>query len=228
VSRPRLLDLFCGAGGCSVGYARAGFDVVGVDIEPMVRYPFEFWQADALEVLREVATGGLVMGHRVDAIHASPPCPAYANISKQQGTADRHPRLIEPVRALLQEIGVPYVIENVPGAPLDNPIQLCGSSFGLRVRRHRLFECSFPVMAPPCAHGWQRSNTNRIRSGYVAPEDSVVPVYGGGQAGFDIATCRAAMGIDWMMTDELNNAIPPVYCEHIGSYLLASLQAVAA
>lgn len=224
-ARPRLLDLFCGAGGCSKGFDTAGFECVGVDVEPMARYPYEFWQADALEVLCDLAETGEIMGHTFHAVHASPPCPAYANISKQQGTAHRHPRLIEPVRELLKEIGLPYVIENVPGAPLENPIQLCGSSFGLRVRRHRLFECSFPVMAPPCAHGWQRSNNNRIRSGYVPPVDSVVPVYGGGQAGFDVATCREAMGIDWMMTDELNNAIPPAYTEHVGRYLLGEVQA---
>ena len=80
-------------------------------------------------------------------------------------------------------------------------------------------------MAPPCVHGWQRSNTNRLRSGYVAPEDSVVPVYGGGQAGFDVATCREAMGIPWMSTNELNNAIPPAYTEHIGGYLMAAVRA---
>lgn len=231
---PRLLDLFCGAGGCSAGYERAGFEVVGVDIEPQPRYPFEFIQMDALDALgcllerglnAPVGLGGCrhyLLGD-FDAAHASPPCPAYANISKQQGTADRHPRLIEPVRDLLERSGLPYVIENVPGAPLKNSIRLCGSSFGLRVRRHRLFECSFPIMAPPCVHGWQRSNTNRLRSGYELPVDSVVPVYGGGQAGFDIATCREAMGIDWMTTDELNNAIPPPYTEHIGGYLMAAL-----
>jgi DNA (cytosine-5)-methyltransferase 1 len=225
--------VFSGAGGCSKGFDAAGFECVGVDSEPMVRYPYEFHQENAMDILESMAAGfrqwtppgGPTL--RLDnfaAIHASPPCPAYANISKQQGTAHRHPRLIEPVRELLKKIGLPYVIENVPGAPLENPIQLCGSSFGLRVRRHRLFECSFPVMAPPCAHGWQRSNNNRIRSGYVAPEDSVVPVYGGGQAGFDIATCREAMGIDWMMTDELNNAIPPAYTEHLGHYLMAHIE----
>ncbi len=221
--RPRLLDLFCGAGGCSVGYARAGFEVVGVDIEPQPNYPFDFRQADALEVLESMHNWPIYLGKTFDAIHASPPCQAYANISKQQGTAERHPRLIEPVRELLEVTGLPYVVENVPGAPLVNAVQLCGSSFGLRVRRHRLFETNFPIMAPPCVHGWQRSNTNRLRSGYVAPENSVVPVYGGGQAGFDVATCREAMGIDWMSTDELNDAIPPAYTEHIGFYLLAHL-----
>jgi DNA (cytosine-5)-methyltransferase 1 len=240
--KPRLLDLFCGAGGAAMGYHRAGFEVVGLDIKPQPNYPFEFAHADALAMCQDCLRGcwhehgkksqldGMLarcLGH-FDAIHASPPCQAYANISKQQGTADRHPRLIEPTRELLIASGLPYVIENVPGAPLRNPIQLCGSSFRLRVRRHRLFECSFPVMAPPCAHGWQRSNTNRLRSGYVAPEDSVVPVYGGGQAGFTVATCREAMGIDWMTTDELNDAIPPAYTEHIGGYLLAAIRSRAA
>jgi DNA (cytosine-5)-methyltransferase 1 len=228
--KPRLLDLFSGAGGCTKGYQDAGFYVVGVDKEPQPNYVGDqFIQADALDVLRWFTEGdqsGRTVAGGFDAIHASPPCPRYSAGSKNwNGRPEDHPDLIEPVRKLLEATGLPYVIENVPGSPLKNPIQICGSGLRLRVRRHRLFEVNFPLMGIPCSHGWQRSNTNRIRSGYQVPEDSVVPVYGGGQAGFDVATCREAMGISWMTTDELNNAIPPAYCRHVGEALLAHLQA---
>ena len=142
-SKPRLLDLFCGAGGCSVGYYRAGFEVVGVDIVPQPNYPFEFYQADAL-------------GFDFDpgwfhAVHASPPCQAYSSL--RGFTTTEYPQLIEYVRELLIQTGLPYVIENVVGAPLINPIRLCGSSFGLKVWRHRLFETSFQIpLLPPCSH----------------------------------------------------------------------------
>jgi DNA (cytosine-5)-methyltransferase 1 len=219
--KPRLLDLFCGAGGCTKGYQRAGFEVMGIDIEPQPNYCGEgFMQRDALHML-EMQLPELGF----DAIHASPPCQAYSYATRRNGTQDRHPDLVGPTRELLKATGLPYVIENVPGAPLIDPTQICGSGLGLRVRRHRLFETNFPLMGVPCSHGWQRSNNNRIRSGYKPPENSVVPVYGGGQAGFDVATCREAMGIPWMTTDELNNAIPPAYTEHIGQYLLTHLQA---
>jgi DNA (cytosine-5)-methyltransferase 1 len=143
-TRPVLIDLFCKAGGCTKGYQRAGFYVVGVDIEPQPNYcGDEFHQADALAFPLDEA----------DAIHASPPCQAHSSIAKQQrarrpGAYD-HPDLVDATRDRLVAAGVPYVIENVVGAPLLNHVQLCGSSFGLDVRRHRLFECSFPVLAPP-------------------------------------------------------------------------------
>jgi len=122
-----------------MGYARAGFEVVGVDINPQPRYPFEFHQADALDYLRE-------HGHRFDAVHASPPCQAYSETRKIQ--SNEHPELIPPTRAALQRVGLPWVIENVPGSPLIDPVELCGAMFGLRVYRHRLFEASFPVTVP--------------------------------------------------------------------------------
>lgn len=204
-----------------MGYHRAGFEVVGVDIVPQPSYPFEFVQADALAVLN--VPERLAVEWEIDAIHASPPCQRWSESNGADST--RHPDLITPLRPLLIASGLPYVIENVRRAPLVEPAVLCGSGFGLRVRRHRSFETNFPLMVPPCAHGQQRSNPHRLRSGYQPPDDAIVPVYGGGQAGFSIERCRAAMGIDWMTTDELNEAIPPAYTELIGTQLLAHLDA---
>jgi DNA (cytosine-5)-methyltransferase 1 len=214
--RPRLLDLFCGAGGAAVGYHRAGFDVVGVDIAPQPRYPFEFVQDDALLVLSGEGGRGWVE-ERFEAIHASPPCQAYTQLSNGD-----HPRLIEPVRELLQATGLPYVIENVVGAPLLEPTLLCGSMFGLNVRRHRLFETSFDVMAPKCQHGW----TDEIRayygkSGWLAWKGHKSILRG------SVEQAPVDMGIDWMTWDELREAIPPVYTELIGHQLMSHLKAAA-
>ncbi|GIW60772.1 MAG: hypothetical protein KatS3mg087_1838 [Patescibacteria group bacterium] len=143
--RPKLLDLFCGAGGAGMGYHLAGFDVTGVDIKPQPSYPFRFVQADAFEFLEE-------FGHEYDVIHASPPCQAHTpvrNINKNLYNRDRYPDLIEQTRSALRETGKIYVIENVVGAPLVNPILLCGEMFGLRVFRHRLFEVNRFILAPP-------------------------------------------------------------------------------
>jgi DNA (cytosine-5)-methyltransferase 1 len=211
-----------------MGYRRAGFDeIVGVDAAPQPNYPFEFHQADALWF----PLAGF------DAIHASPPCQAHSSIAKQQRVlrpgAYEHPDLVPQTRVRLIDSGLPYVIENVVGAELVNPIQLCGSSFGLDVRRHRLFECSFPVLAPPCAHYWQTPrfiSLDRRRG-----PKSVVPVHGGGQLASVVGVHghinyrgeqqlrRRAMDIDWMSDYELTQAIPPAYTEHIGHYLMAEL-----
>ena len=145
MSKPRLLDLFCGAGGAAMGYARAGFEVIGVDIKPQPHYPFEFILTDVLGIALAYFGG-------FDAIHASPPCQAYSAL-RRLGKQGARPELIEKVRYRLAYSKVPYVIENVVGAPLIAPIRLCGSSFGLKVQRHRLFECSFAMLAPPCQHG---------------------------------------------------------------------------
>ena len=152
--RPRLLDLFCGAGGCSVGYNRAGFDVVGVDAAPMPRYPFEFHQGDALEYLT-------AHGHEFEAIHASPPCQFYSNLRHMPNAKKTHLDLVAPTRAALVTTDKPDVIENVPGAPLLNPTMLCGTMFGLGtgeadLRRHRLFETNWPLVlyfGMFCKHG---------------------------------------------------------------------------
>ena len=142
MSRPKLLDLFCGAGGCSVGYHRAGFDVTGVDARPQPSYPFAFVQADALAYLGE-------HGREYDAVHASPPCQRYSIARRIHGNGETHPDLLEPTRAALVSNGRPWIIENVPGAPVRFPVLLCGLMFGLRVFRHRLFESSVLLFCPP-------------------------------------------------------------------------------
>ncbi len=144
--RPRLLDACCCQGGASKGYHDAGFDVVGVDIDPQPRYPFEFHRADVLEVLRACDPYPEVLGWRFDAIHASPPCQAHSGTQRIQ--QNDHPDLIGEMRELLERTGLPYVIENVPGAPLRDPVELCGEMFGLRTYRHRLFETNWPLTVP--------------------------------------------------------------------------------
>lgn len=220
MTRPRLLDLFSGAGGSAVGYHRAGFDVTGVDIAPMPNYPYTFHQGDALEYLAE-------HGHEYDAIHASPPCQAYSVI-----TADRskHPRLIAPVRIMLRYFAKPYVIENVEGAQreLIHPVRLCGSSFGLAVRRHRYFETSTPMMSVPCDHVRQGTPVG-VYGDHAEAIQHIRPTTGTSRAvkARDLAHARESMGIDWMTWDELTQAIPPQFTAYIGEYLLEALEVAA-
>ena len=212
MTRPRLLDLFCGAGGAAMGYHRAGFDVVGVDIEEQPRYPFPFVQDDALECLAEYS-------QEFDAIHASPPCQAYSTSTPDK---TRHPDLVATVRGLLVASGRPWVIENVPGAPLHAPIVLCGHAFGLPVRRHRLFETTIAVLSPGCAcdsgepigvYGDHPQEAN-----YRRPDGTRR-----GAKARTLAEARAAMGIDWMSWRELTQAIPPAYTQFVGEQLLEHL-----
>jgi len=209
----KLLDLFCGAGGCSMGYSRAGFDVVGVDIDPQPQYPFEFHQADALEYLA-------AHGHEFDIIHASPPCQQYTKAAQQwRKEGKEYADLIEPVRELLMKIGKPYIIENVPGSPLVNPIFLNGSMFGLLVHRPRYFECSFPAEQPEIIKTKRPAKMGRP----VQEGDIIQPV--GHFSGADYA--RKQMQIDWMSKKGLAQAIPPAYCEYIGGKARAHLTLLA-
>jgi hypothetical protein len=203
----RLLDLFCGAGGAAMGYSRAGFEVVGVDIKPQPRYPFEFIQADAMTFPLQ----------GFDVIHASPPCQRWSIASRNGGTAHLFPDLLTPSRERLQAADVRWVIENVSGAPLRGDYVLCGCRFDLPLRRKRLFETSWEgfSLQRPCLH-----------------EGPVVSVVGHGtpswvheQLGYNptIHQYREAMGIDWMNRNELSQAIPPAYTEYIGREVLRCL-----
>lgn len=219
----RLLDLFCCAGGASTGYYRAGFDVVGVDISPQPHYPFEFHQADALVVLRGETDIDL---DEFDAIHASPPCQGYSTITGD--ARGRWPRLIPKVRSLLKRTGKPWVIENVAGARsvMPDAIALTGGSFGLQVRRLRLFESNIPMLAVPPVHQEQVIGVyGQHPDGreYLRPDGT-----GRGVKAHSLGEARYAMGIDWMDWDELTEAIPPAYTEFIGRQLVDQLQGVAA
>lgn len=215
MNRPLLLDLFCCAGGAAMGYHRAGFDVVGVDIRPQPRYPFRFIQGDAVEA----DLSGF------DTVHASPPCQKHSVLAKRNGNAHEWPCFIEPIRRKLRASGLPFVIENVEGAPLINPVMLCGTMFpGTRVIRHRLFETNFPLTAP--AHGKHplvyTMDKRKAHYGKLNEWTSPVQVTGGGNC--SKAAAADAMGMDWASKNELNEAIPPAYSEWIGRQLLSHIQ----
>jgi hypothetical protein len=194
----RLLDLFCGAGGSAMGYSRAGFDVVGVDIRLQPHYPFEFHLADAMTYPLE----------GFDAIHASPPCQHYAPVTRWRGSAADHPDLVPETRNRLVASDIPWVIENVPGAPIRPDFLLCGSAFGLRVKRHRWFETSWSGIqfAIPCSH--HRKLLPFMHKGERAYAD--------------------ALGCGWMTNVEAREAIPPEYTRFIGQLLMKHLQEAAA
>jgi DNA (cytosine-5)-methyltransferase 1 len=210
----RLLDLFCGAGGAAMGYFRAGFtEIIGVDLRPQPRYPFDFFRGDALQFLN-------LHGHRFDAIHASPPCQSYSVMKHHQTPGKEHPMLVGAVRRSLERYGKPFVIENVVGAPLaksstlfgEHGVELCGSMFGLPLFRHRLFETSFPVTnVPVCRHDFVPLNPyntqSRIKAGLR---------FGSG------AAYQKAMGLDWMVDFKREGtlAVPPAYTEFIGKQMI--------
>ena len=221
MTRPKLLDLFCGAGGAGMGYHRAGFDVVGVDLNPMPNYPFEFHQGDALEFLA-------AHGHEFDAIHASPPCQGYLNlgaVNRSLGRSYEYPDLIGATRELLIASGLPYVIENVAdaGKHLISPVRICGTGLHMPLRRHRMFESNVRLEGITCAHnrytvprywtGWRPNGEHRL--------STVVQVYGNAGGRHEWPT---AMGIDWMTPREMCEAIPPAYAEHVGAQLLAHIE----
>lgn len=202
--RPLLLDLYCCAGGAAVGYHRAGFEVIGVDIEPRPHYPFEMWVMDALSLDYE----RLLM---FDAIHASPPCQAYTSItSGARKRGKEYPDLYRQTKAMLEATGRPYIIENVPGSPAKG-IGLCGTMFGLKVMRHRIFESNIKLELPSTRCS---CHEHRIGEGFVTVAgDSSTKAQG-----------LAALAIDWPMSKwECNQAIPPAYTEFLGQQLLTSL-----
>lgn len=253
--KPRLLDLFCGAGGAAMGYYRAGFEVVGVDIKPQPHYPFEFHQADALETMRILLSGlpikietmllnSIVVndaqGHNlflrnISAIHASPPCQDDSIATqKWKNKGYVYPQLIQPTRELLIATGKPYVVENVTGAKrrLNNPILLCGLTFGLKVVRHRWFEIHPFIMSP--GHSPRQCHgavTKKIAINDPAGHGMLGHTYraltvaghGGNSQSFRWQDWQEAMGIDWMNKQELTQAIPPAYTEYIGKYLMQAV-----
>jgi DNA (cytosine-5)-methyltransferase 1 len=223
--RPRLLDLFCGGGGAAMGYSRAGFDVVGVDINPQPHYPFPFVRQDAIAYLSGM-WDDMQRGRRLQfaAIHASPPCQAHTRKAANWGRARNHwidhPKLIEPTRELLIGLNLPYVIENVPGAPLNYQVEYCGTHFGLRIIKHRRFEANWPLPFPPafCDHRdvynpWSGPGrtADKLREAQGTPW---IPMHGG-------ASRKAGY------TGDLDNAIPPAYTEWIGAQLIRAIEVAA-
>jgi DNA (cytosine-5)-methyltransferase 1 len=203
MSRPLLLDLYCGAGGAAAGYHQAGFDIIGVDNQPQPHYPYEFHQTDALDFLQTDY-------HNIwpiTAVHASPPCQHYCNVTKWRGTPDNHPDLLDETRQLLTQTGLPYIIENVPEAGLRPDFILCGSMFGLSIRRHRVFETSWRghQFTSPCSHHREvRPFMHKAERAYAD-----------------------AMGCTWMTSLEAREAVPPAYTEYIGTQLMAFIKAAA-
>jgi DNA (cytosine-5)-methyltransferase 1 len=220
MSKPRLLDLFCGAGGCSEGYARAGFEVVGLDHKPQPRYPFPMVVGDALKPPFDLSA--------FDAIHASPPCQRYSAYRRRRPEKwdEHYVDLVGATRELLKASGRPWIIENVVGAPLGPSVVLCGSMFGLMVQRHRVFESPFLMLAPgSCRH--KRSmrlfpgGRSKERGSSRSPERFTVEV---GTWDIPLDVQQKAMGIWWMKLAELSQAIPPAYTEYLGRQLIEQLK----
>lgn len=217
--KPKLLDLFCKAGGCSAGYAKAGFEVVGVDIKPQPNYPYTFIQADALEILKDKE-----FISQFAVITASPPCQAHSKArslaeARNNGAYGDHVDLIPATRDLLQATGKPYIIENVAGAPLIKPLKLFGSQFkNLYTQRERWFESNMPLVEPDV----DRVKMKTPSAGNGIGEDGSISICGsGGVRGLNAKQITlywgfAMGGIDWMSRDELAEAIPPAYTEFLG------------
>jgi DNA (cytosine-5)-methyltransferase 1 len=223
MSRPKLLDLFCKQGGASMGYHLAGFEVTGVDKDPQPNYPFAFVQADALEYLA-------AHGHKYDVIAASPPCQKYSRSTKQYRDQGReYADLLGPTRELLQHIGKPYIIENVPGSPMRQDVILCGLMFRLNVVRVRWFELGNGLwIMSPCPTQVPKGIVKRGhavsvfgKGAYRKSKGDAMPVFDQGSVK---ATWRYAMGIDWMDCEGLREAIPPAYTQWIGENVISFFQ----
>jgi DNA (cytosine-5)-methyltransferase 1 len=206
----KLLDLFCGAGGASMGYSMAGFEVTGIDLKHGRRYPFEYIRGDVKDYLHKDFLD------QFDVIAASPPCQTHSStkhLRVAQGKSTDKIDMIPEVREALIASGKPYVIENVPGAPLINPVQLCGSAFGLKVRRHRLFESNLKLQGTQCFHKEQGKPVGI----YGSMRDEIP---GGGHTAKTMPEAEQAMGIDWMIWGELVESIPPAYTKFIGEQII--------
>ena len=206
----KLLDLFCGAGGASMGYAQAGFEVTGIDVKHGKRYPFTYIKGDVRDYLN------VEFLSQFDVIAASPPCQTFSatkHLRNAQGKTTSKVNMIPEVREALIASGKPYVIENVPNAPLINPVRVCGSAFGLKVRRHRLFESNLALVGTWCDHKTQGKPVGI----YGSMRDEIPK---GGHTAKTMAEANEAMGIDWMIWGELVEAIPPAYTSYIGMQIL--------
>lgn len=211
----KLLDLFCGVGGASVGYHMAGFEVHGIDLKHGKRYPYTYTRADVLDVLKDDE-----FIQQFDVIHASPPCQTHSitkHLRNAQGKTTSKLDLIPETRAALIASGKPYIIENVIGSPLIDPIMLCGSAFGLKVRRHRIFESNLPLVGTECNHKQQ----GRPVGVYGSMRDEIPK---GGKTADTIEQAREAMGMDWAIWSELVEAIPPAYTKYIGDQIMKGLK----
>lgn len=210
----KLLDLYCGVGGASMGYSRAGFDVTGVDLKHGKRYPFKYIRANVLDILADIE-----FLNEFDVIHASPPCQTHSitkNLRIAQGKSTSKIDLIPETRAGLIQSSKPFIIENVMGSPLIDPIMLCGSAFGLKVRRHRIFESNIKLTGSVCDHKKQ----GRPVGVYGSLNDEIP---NGGKTAKTISEAKEVMGIEWGIWTELIEAIPPVYTEYLGKQMITQL-----
>lgn len=229
--KPLLLDLFCCAGGASTGFARSGFRVIGVDVNPQPHYPYPFIQIDALYLMRQLLERGyyavapeqrtgkwdaprVVRFCDIAAFAGSPPCQGFSKLSlTQPGTQEKYPNLIPKTRELFIATGKPYCIENVPEAPLNWPVTLCGSMFGKRLRLHREFETNFHVRPLSCKHNGLVLNPHstagraRMRAEF-GPDANQAKIW------------RDEKGVPWMNWNESSEAIIPDYTEYIGGYMM--------